>query len=194
VRLRNSLLHVRDIGALIATPAQRYLANRAAKAISSPDRDSSRNRQAAFGNGTQMGWERRVYHQDPWAAVDARDRRDVADEIETKVVVERRVERVNRRNLEQRIAVWGRTDDGFGGHIAAGARPVLDDEWLPETLRQRLTDKACKEVRRATKAASRRSTAPAASDRFAPLLSAIQPGARPQPRLDARICGGEISS
>jgi hypothetical protein len=91
-----------------------------------------------------------VYHQDPWAAVDARDRRDVADEIETKVVVECRVERVNRRNLEQRIAVWGRTDDGFGGHIAAGARPVLDDEWLPETLRQRLTDKACKEVRRAT--------------------------------------------
>ena len=95
-----------------------------------------------LGNG--LRWERRVYHQDPWAAVDARDRRDVADEIEVELVVERRVVRVNRGNLEQRIAVWGRTDDCFGGRIAGGARPVLDDDWLTETLRQRLTDKACK--------------------------------------------------
>jgi hypothetical protein len=95
-----------------------------------------------FGNG--LRWERRVHHQDSRSAINARDRRDVADEIEIELVVERRVVRVNRGNLEQRIAVWGRTDDGFGGHIAGGARPVLDDDWLTETLRQRLTDKACK--------------------------------------------------
>src|SRR5262249_47746534 len=32
--------------------------------------------------------------------------------------------------------------DAFGGHIAAGTRSVLDDEWLPEPLQQRLTHEA----------------------------------------------------
>ena len=92
-----------------------------------------------------------MHHQDPWSAAQARDRRDVADKIEAEVVVQCRVERVNRRNVEQRVAVRRRAHDCFGGDIAAGARPVLDDEWLAETLRQRLTDQACKEVRRAAR-------------------------------------------
>src|SRR5262244_604734 len=96
-------------------------------------------------------WERRVHHQDPWSAAQARDRRDVADKIEAKVVVQCRVERVNRRNVEQRVAVRRRAHDCFGGDIAAGARPVLDDEWLTETLRQRLTDKARNQVCRTTR-------------------------------------------
>src|SRR5262252_7454922 len=99
------------------------------------------------GNG--LRWERRVHHQDPWSAAQARDRREVADKIEAEVVVQGRVERIDRRNVEQRGAVRDRAHDCFGGDIAAGARPILDDEWLTETLRQRLTDQACKEVRRA---------------------------------------------
>src|SRR5262249_12346605 len=71
--------------------------------------------------------------------------------IEAKVVVQGRVERIDRRNVEPRGAVRDRAHDCFGGDIAAGARPILDDEWLAETLRQRLTDQACKEVRRAAR-------------------------------------------
>src|SRR6516225_5590260 len=40
---------------------------------------------------------------------------------------------------------------------------------------------------------SLRSDAPAASGRLAPKRSATQPAARPRPRPDARICGGEVS-
>ena len=82
-------------------------------------------------------------------ADDARDRRDVADEIEIELVVERRVDRVGRTDQEERIAVRRRTHDRLGGDIAAGARPVLDDELLAEPLRQPLTDQARDDVGRA---------------------------------------------
>jgi hypothetical protein len=36
--------------------------------------------------------------------------------------------------------------DRLGGDIAAGARPVLDDEWLAEPLRQPLTDQTREDV------------------------------------------------
>ena len=79
-------------------------------------------------------------------ADDARDRRDVADEIEIELVVERRVDRVRRIDQEQRVAVRRRTHDRLGADIAAGARPVLDDEWLAEPLRQPLTHQAREDV------------------------------------------------
>ena len=90
-----------------------------------------------------------MYHHDKGAADDARDRRDVADEIEIELVVERRVDRVRRTDQEERVAVRRRTHDRLGGDIAAGARPVLDDEWLAEPLRQPLTHQAREDVVRA---------------------------------------------
>ena len=87
---------------------------------------------------------------------DARDRRDVADEIEIELVVERRVDRVRRTDQKECIAVGGRTHDRLGADIAAGARPVLDDEWLAEPLRQPLTDQARDDVGRAARRQSRR--------------------------------------
>ena len=95
-------------------------------------------------------------------AHDARDRRDVADEIEIELVVERRVDRVRRNDQEKRVAVRRRTHDRLGGDIAAGAGPVLDDEWLAEPLRQPLTHQARDDVGRAARRQSRRSSAPAA--------------------------------
>ena len=47
---------------------------------------------------------------------------------------------------EKRVAVRRRTHDRFGADIAAGTRPVLDDEWLAEPLRQPLTDQARDDV------------------------------------------------
>ena len=48
----------------------------------------------------------------------ARDRRDVADEIEIELVVEGGVDRVHSDASEKRIAVGGRTYNGLGADIA----------------------------------------------------------------------------
>src|SRR5262245_49857928 len=75
-------------------------------------------------------------------ADDGCDRCDVADEIEIEVVVERRVDRVRRSRQEERVAVRRRLHDRLGTDIAAGTRPVLDDELLAEPLGQPMTDQA----------------------------------------------------
>ena len=46
--------------------------------------------------GNRLGRNRWIDHHDIGHADDARDRRDVADEIEIELVVERRVDRVRR--------------------------------------------------------------------------------------------------
>ena len=48
------------------------------------------------------------------------------------------------------MAVGRRTDYRLGGDMAGCARPVLDDEWLAEPLRQPLTDEASGDVGSAT--------------------------------------------
>ena len=77
---------------------------------------------------------------DERVADDARDRRDVADEVEIELVVEGGVDRIRRRDEQQRIAIRRRTDGGFGGDIGGCARPVFDDKLLAEPLGQPLTD------------------------------------------------------
>src|SRR6516162_3342072 len=83
-----------------------------------------------------------MYHQDSWRAVNARDRCDVASEVETEVVIECHVPCVICTDLEERIAVGGRLDRCFDGEVAASAGPVLNDELLAEALRQPLADQA----------------------------------------------------
>jgi hypothetical protein len=67
-------------------------------------------------------------------ADDARDRRDVADEIEVELVIERRVDCVRRTDQEEREAVRGRAHDCLGTEIGASAGPVFDDERLAEPV------------------------------------------------------------
>jgi hypothetical protein len=50
---------------------------------------------------------------------------------------------------EERIPVGGRTYGGLRSDIAAGTRPVLNDELLAEPLRQPLTHQAREDVERA---------------------------------------------
>jgi hypothetical protein len=75
-------------------------------------------------------------HHDKGHDHNAGDRRDVADEIEVELVIERRVNSVRRGREKERITVWSRTDDRLGGDIAVCSGPVLDDEWLAEPLRE----------------------------------------------------------
>jgi hypothetical protein len=43
---------------------------------------------------------------------------------------------------EQRVTVGRRSYDGFGADVAAGARPVVDDELLAQAFREPLRDQA----------------------------------------------------
>jgi hypothetical protein len=80
---------------------------------------------------------------------DARDRHDIAYEIEVEIPVERDVHRVGRDWHQDRVAVGFGLRDVFGGEVAAGARLVLDHELLAEALRQMLPGKPRNDVRRA---------------------------------------------
>ena len=95
----------------------------------------------------RLGRKRRIDHHDMGQPHDARDRGDVADEIEVELVVERR--RVGggwRVEKQEGVAVGRRAHDRFGGQVAARARPVLDEERLPEPFRQRLREQAPRDV------------------------------------------------
>ena len=81
-------------------------------------------------------------HHDVDRAQQACDRFNITNEIEIKLGIERRVDSVRRRDEKECVAVGGRPHDRLRGDIAAGARPVLDNELLTERLRQPLTDQA----------------------------------------------------
>jgi hypothetical protein len=78
-------------------------------------------------------------------------RRDVTNEIEVELVVERRVDCVRRDDLEKRVAIGRRPDDRIDGEIAGSTRPVLDNEGLAEPLRQPLPRQARDDVSRAAR-------------------------------------------
>jgi hypothetical protein len=82
---------------------------------------------------------------------EARDRRDVADKIEAKLLVERRVDRDRRADREQGVAVGGRAHDRLGGDVGGGTDPVVNHERLPQTLRQPVTDQSRQDVLRAAR-------------------------------------------
>jgi hypothetical protein len=142
----------------------------------------------------RLGWNRWVHHHDERRAYDACDRRDVTDEIEIELVVERRVDRVPCANNEQRVAVGRGTHNRLGADIAAATRPVVDNKLLAEALRQPLTHQTREDVARTRRRQRGRPRAPAATGRLAPMPRATAPVARQRPRRDAENFGGEVSS
>src|SRR6516165_12486698 len=103
-----------------------------------------------FGIGDEFGDRldryRGIHLQEKGLAMNARDRGDVADQIEPELVVERGVDRVHRSGHKERISVRGRVHDRLSGDIAGRARPILDDKLLTEPLRQPLSYQACHDV------------------------------------------------
>jgi hypothetical protein len=91
--------------------------------------------------GDRLGRNRLMHHHDVGHDNDAGDRRDVANEIETKLFVQRSIDCVGRGDQEERVAIGGRTHDRLGGDITAGTRPVLDDEWLSNRSHPEITGK-----------------------------------------------------
>src|SRR5262245_5531590 len=84
--------------------------------------------------GNRPGRDRWIHYQDLGCADDGRDRRNVADEIETKLFVHRSIYRVRRSDQEERVAISGRTHGRLGADVAAAARPVLHDKLLAQSL------------------------------------------------------------
>src|SRR5262249_41672886 len=89
-----------------------------------------------------------MHRYDVRLPVNACDRRDVADEIETELVIERGVDGVPTADYEQRVAVRRCAHDRLGADIAARAGSILDDERLTEPLRQPLTHQTRDDVAR----------------------------------------------
>ena len=81
-----------------------------------------------------------MYHHDERHPGDACDCRDISDEIEIELVIERRVDRRRRINEEERIPVRRCAHDRFSADIVAAAGPVLCDELLTEPLREPSSD------------------------------------------------------
>src|SRR5262249_18504198 len=96
--------------------------------------------------GHGLGRYRRMKHDKVGDCANTSNRRDVADKIEIELVVERRVDCVRGTNQEKRVTIRRRAYDRVDTDIAAAARPVLDDELLPEPLRQPLSYQARDDV------------------------------------------------
>src|SRR5262245_10845077 len=85
--------------------------------------------------GNSFGRNRWMHHHDEAVAADACDWRDIANKIETELLVECRVDCARRSDQEEHIAVRGRLDDNLRADIAAPTRPIFDDELLTKSLR-----------------------------------------------------------
>src|SRR5262249_52019646 len=99
--------------------------------------------------GNRFGRNRWIYHHNERKADDARDRRDVVDEIVIELLIKRRVDRVRRTCQEERVAVRGSAHDRFGADIAAATWAVFDDELLAKPLREPRRDEPRENVWRA---------------------------------------------
>src|SRR5260221_4875729 len=79
----------------------------------------------------------------------AGDRRRVLHEAELEIVVEYLVAKFGRSANAQRVTVRRSPDDRFEPDVAAGSRPVLDDERATELLGEPLGNQARVDVVRA---------------------------------------------
>jgi hypothetical protein len=118
--------------------------------------------------GNVVGRHRRMHRHYVGQPNQSGDRSAVANEIERKLLVERRVDGVVRTDEGDRVAIGYRAEHRLHAYIAARPGPVLDDELLPQMIRQILADNARDDVVGAARRKTRRSSAPAASDSFAP--------------------------
>src|SRR5215510_10828668 len=75
---------------------------------------------------------------------------DIAQEIETELVIEGGIDRMGGADREERVAVGRCAHDCFGRDVCPTARPVLDYERLAEPVRQPLADQSGENVLPAT--------------------------------------------
>src|SRR5262249_35204463 len=98
----------------------------------------------SLGVGDELGnclhWYRWMDLHDKRRTGDAGDRSNIADEIELKLVVDARVERVAGKDKKERIPARRRPPAPLRADLAARARWIVDYKLLPEPLRELLRD------------------------------------------------------
>src|SRR5262249_15919070 len=92
--------------------------------------------------GNRRDRKRWIHLHDMWHAVDARNRRNITNEVVVEFFEQCCIDCCGSTDHEERIAVCRRTHDRLYTDIANTARTVLDDKLLTEALRQPLTDGA----------------------------------------------------
>ena len=84
---------------------------------------------------------------DQWAGGDQRYRRKVLHHVERHAFVQERIDHVQRRGEEERIAVRIGLGDDVGADIARGATgAVFDDEMRPDALVELIDDDAARDA------------------------------------------------
>src|SRR5271154_5842975 len=84
--------------------------------------------------GKRVGRNRWVYLHHKWHAGDTCDGRNVANEVETELFIERRIDRVPRSGQEERIAVRWCLHHCLSADIPDSAGTTLDDKLLTEAF------------------------------------------------------------
>jgi hypothetical protein len=87
-----------------------------------------------LGNGSRGHFW--IHHDGESASAYASDRRNVADEVETEIVVEGR-DRVRCARERQRVAIGQCTRHKFGAEIASGAGAIVDNNGLACSLKKK---------------------------------------------------------
>ena len=85
-----------------------------------------------FRNG--LGRNRRMDLHDVGDTNHAGHHGEITDRTEFELIVQSRIDGIGREHDEERVAVRRRSHDRFGRNVARGARTVLDNERLTETL------------------------------------------------------------
>src|SRR5262249_32858283 len=105
-----------------------------------PDAGRRHGKLARIGLGisdefkNRLSRKRWIYFKGKSLTADARNRRNVADEIVVELFVERRMDHALNRSQQGRIPIRVSVDDRLDSDVAAAARPVLDNETLAEPL------------------------------------------------------------
>src|SRR5262245_16188399 len=94
----------------------------------------------------RSGRDRWMDRNDVGLAIQTQNWRDVADEVEIELIVERGIDCVCHIDQEKRVSVGGCTHNSLRANIVASTRAVVDDEWLAELLREPLTEQARKKI------------------------------------------------
>src|SRR5262245_48320189 len=119
---------------------------------SDPARGDIDHARIGFGVGDELGHgldrQRRVHLQHQRLTVDQRNARDVANEIESEIAIERGVDRVRNVGIQERISIGRRLHDDLGADIAPRARTVFNHERLAEAIRQGLRDQTRADIGR----------------------------------------------
>src|SRR5262249_53434130 len=76
---------------------------------------------------------------------------NILNDVEGKLLVKTRVDRVRYRHVKHRVAIWAGPYGLGRAEVAAASRAVFYDEWLAEPLRKQLTEQPTMHIVRASR-------------------------------------------